>query len=487
ERMFAHSEKLSQSYYQENKTGALMALYTNDLQTVRRSIASGTIMLVDASLLGVLSFYKMWIIDKWMSVFASIPLFILALCGGIIGKYMRKKFEARQKSYADLSDFTQESISGIGVIKAFVKEGKELIAFSKINRDYMDKNIAFVKAVTLLQVLIGALVSLVIIVIIGYGGYLVYDGTITIGKLTEYISYFGTLTWPMMAISQLINLQSQAKASLKRINAHLNFPLDIQDGENSDESHDFKGSVRFNHLTFSYPSTEKNVLEDITFSLKAGESMGIIGRTGSGKTTLVDILLRIYNIPAGTVFIDDIDIMTLPVKLVREQIAYVPQDNFLYSDTIGHNIDFATNSHNLDKIKEAAILADVDKNINEFSEGYDTFLGERGVTISGGQKQRVSIARALLKDANILILDDSVSAVDTKTEEQILKNLRQIRKNKTTILIAHRITTIQSMDKILVLDEGKVAAFGSHQELIKTNPLYANMVRLQRLEDEVTS
>ncbi|MDD4211879.1 MAG: ABC transporter ATP-binding protein [Bacilli bacterium] len=487
EKMFAHSEKLSQSYYQENKTGALMALYTNDLQTIRQSIASGTIMFIDAALLGFLSFYKMWSIDKWLSIFASIPLLILALCGGIIGKFMRKKFEDRQKSYADLSDFTQENFSGMSVIKAFVKEGKELIAFSKINRDYLDKNISFVKAAILLEVLIGGLISLVIIVIIGYGGYLVFDGTLSIGKLTEYIAYFGTLTWPMMAIAQLINMQSQAKASLKRIDAHLNHPIEIQDGKDILSHHDFRGQIQFNNLTFSYPKSEKPVLENISFTLKAGESLGIIGRTGSGKTTLVDLLLRIYNVPENTILIDDIDIMRLPLRLVRDQIAYVPQDNFLYSDSIRNNIDFAANTQDLSKITEAAVLADVDKNIQEFSQGYDTILGERGVTISGGQKQRVSIARALLKDAKILIMDDSVSAVDTKTEEQILLNLRKVRKNKTTILIAHRITTVQSMDKILVLDEGRVEAFGTHQELLKSSPLYANMVRLQTLEDEVTA
>jgi ATP-binding cassette subfamily B protein len=291
----------------------------------------------------------------------------------------------------------------------------------------------------------------------------------------------------MMAIAQLINMQSQAKASLKRIDAHLNHPIEIQDGKDILSHHDFRGQIQFNNLTFSYPKTEKPVLENISFTLKAGESLGIIGRTGSGKTTLVDLLLRIYNVPENTILIDDIDIMRLPLRLVRDQIAYVPQDNFLYSDSIRNNIDFAANTQDLSKITEAAVLADVDKNIQEFSQGYDTILGERGVTISGGQKQRVSIARALLKDAKILIMDDSVSAVDTKTEEQILLNLRKVRKNKTTILIAHRITTVQSMDKILVLDEGRVEAFGTHQELLKSSPLYANMVRLQTLEDEVTA
>ncbi len=486
ERLFAHSEKLDQTYYQENKTGALMALYTNDLTTIRQAFASGTIMFVDATLLGTLAMIRMIKIDLLMSLFASIPLLILALCGGIIGRYMRKKFEERQKSFADMSDFTQESISGISVIKAFVKEGKELLAFSKINRDYMDKNISFVKASTLLQVLITALISLVIIVIFGYGGYLVYTDTITIGKLAAYVSYFGTLTWPMAAIAQLINMMSQAKASLKRINGLLNHSVDVKDNEEPITNHEFKGNIAFSHLTFAYPKTEQKVLEDITFEVKAGESLGIIGRTGSGKTTIVDLLLRVYNVEADKILLDDVDIMNLPIKDIRNNIAYVPQDNFLYSDTIRNNIDFAANTHDEDKIIKAAIMADVDKNIQEFAQGYDTILGERGVTVSGGQKQRISIARALAKDATILVLDDAVSAVDTKTEEQILKNLKALRQGKTTILIAHRISTIQSCDKILVLDEGKVVAFGPHKQLIKTNPLYAKMVKLQLLEDEVS-
>ena len=486
ERLFAHSEKLDQTYYQENKTGALMALYTNDLTTIRQAFASGTIMFVDATLLGTLAMIRMIKIDLLMSLFASIPLLILALCGGIIGRYMRKKFEERQKSFADMSDFAQESISGISVIKAFVKEGKELLAFSKINRDYMDKNISFVKASTLLQVLITALISLVIIVILGYGGYLVFQGTITIGKLTAYISYFGTLTWPMAAIAQLINMMSQAKASLKRINDLLNHSIDVKDTAEPVTNHEFKGNITFSHLTFAYPKTEQKVLEDITFEVKAGESLGIIGRTGSGKTTIVDLLLRVYNVEENQIRLDDVDIMNLPIKDIRDHIAYVPQDNFLYSDTIRNNIDFAANTHDEDKIIKASIMADVDKNIQEFAQGYDTILGERGVTVSGGQKQRISIARALIKDATILVLDDAVSAVDTKTEEQILKNLKELRQGKTTILIAHRISTIQSCDKILVLDEGKVVAFGPHKQLIKTNLLYAKMVKLQLLEDEVS-
>jgi ATP-binding cassette subfamily B protein len=447
-------------------------------------------MFVDVLFLGVLAFYRMWKMNVILTLASAIPLILMALCGGIIGKYMRKKFELRQKAYADLSDFAQESFSGIAVIKAFVKEGKELMAFSRINKDSKDKNLSFVKASTLLNIIVGLLISSVIIIIVGYGGYLIYTGALvngkvfTIGRLTEYIGYFSALIWPMMAIAQLINLRSQASASLKRINELLNHEIDIKD-VNVITNHEIEGKITFNHLHFAYPETDKDVLHDINFTIEKGESVGIVGRTGSGKTTLVDLLLRIHNLTENQLLIDDVDIMTLPFKKVREAIAYVPQDNFLFSDTILNNINFYNQTVNKGKVVSASKLADVYTNISEFKEGFDTMLGERGVTVSGGQKQRISIARALIKDAQILILDDSVSAVDTKTEEQILANLKQIRQGKTTILIAHRVSTVKQLDKIAIIDEGRIVGFGSHQELLADNALYQNMVRLQTLEDEV--
>lgn len=491
EKMFKHSETMSQSYYQLNKVGGLMALYTNDLSSVRQSFGQGIVMLVDAIFLGSIALVKMLKLELILTLLSLFPLIIMAIAAGIIGRYMRKKFEERQKAYADLSDFSQESFSGIAVIKAFVKEAKELAAFSKVNKNSMDRNIEFVKASTLLRILIGVLISSVIIIILGYGGYLVYlgkvngDNTFSIGDLTKFISFFSSLTWPMMAISQLINLRSQAKASLNRINTLLNEKAEVSDKSNVNHETLITGDIEFRNLNFTYPNSENQVLHDISFKIKKGESVGIVGRTGSGKTTIVDLLLRIYNVYENSIFLDGEDIMNLPIKKVRESIAYVPQDNFLFSDTIENNIGFYSNNASKSKVIEAAKLSDVDENISEFKEKYDTILGERGVTVSGGQKQRISIARALIKDAPILILDDSVSAVDTKTEEQILANLNNIRKGKTTILIAHRVTTIKNMDKVLIVDEGRVSGYGTHEELIKTNELYNNMIRLQKLEDEV--
>lgn len=491
ERMFIHSTKLSQRYYQENKVGAQMALYTNDLGAIRMAFGQGTVMFVDAVFLGILAFSKMWQMNIFLTLISTIPLLLVAIMSNIIGRFIRKKFEARQKSFADLSDFTQESFSGITVVKAFVKEAKELLAFSRLNKDYMDKNITFVRAGTILHIVIGALISSVTIIILGYGGYLIFtgarlgDGFFTVGRLTEYLSYFGTLTWPMMAIARLINLRSQAQASLKRVDELLNETIDIKDSNEVIRNHEIIGSITFNHLNFTYPKAASPALKDIQVHIKAGEHVGIIGRTGCGKTTLVDLLLRIYNLEENQLLIDGTDIMKLPVYDVRQAIAYVPQDNFLFSDTIQNNIAFYADKADEALVKEAARLADIDENINEFTQKYETILGERGVTVSGGQKQRISIARALVKNAPILILDDSVSAVDTKTEETILNHLKMIRRKKTTILIAHRISTIQAMDKIILLDEGRVAGVGSHETLMANNTLYQMMVRLQRLEDEV--
>ena len=328
-KLFAHSELLSQRFYQHNKTGNLMALYTNDLQTIRASFASGTMMFVDATFLGIISFIKMIRKDVRLSIICIIPLIMLAIASLIAGRFMRKKFQIRQKAYGDLSDFAQESFSGLSVIKAFVKEVHELKAFAIVNKDNQDKNVDYIKMSTLVNVLLyGTLIGMVGVAIYAYGGWIVYQNKtgFTIGDLTAYLSYFTTLTWPMMALGQLINLHSQARASLNRVDQLLNYPVEINDANDVVKNHSYQGKISFNHLSFTYPDSEREVLHDVTFTIEAGQSVGIIGRTGSGKTTLVDLLLRIYNLPTNekaSLFIDDIDIMKLPIKELRNIIAYL--------------------------------------------------------------------------------------------------------------------------------------------------------------------
>lgn len=481
-RMFAHCEKLSQEYYQVNKVGNLMSLFTNDLETVQDCFGSGVLMLADALLLGVLALIKMFRMNILLTALILIPMGLLLAVATIVGKYMTAKWEIRQQAFSDLSDFSQENFSGIAVVKAFVKETAELLAFRSLNRDNEDANVVYTRASTLLRILVTLFVESVICVILGYGGWLVYTDRFDAGQLVEFIAYFNAIVWPVMAVSELIEMRSRGKASLNRISELLDAPIDVKDSESVSECESLTGKIEFRSLNFRYPDGEFDVLRDVSFTIEAGENVGIVGKTGSGKTTVVDLILRTYNVPDGTLFLDDKDVNTIPIKTVRDHAAYVPQDNFLFSDTIASNIAFASDSDDRALVEDAARMADVHDNIAEFAEGYDTILGERGVTVSGGQKQRISIARAMMKDAAILILDDSVSAVDVKTEKVILDNLREQRKGKTTILIAHRISTVENMDKIVFIEDGTVTAVGTHSELYERSQAYREMVDLQRLE-----
>ena len=484
ERMFDHSRQLSQQYYQVNKVGNLMSLYTNDLDTIQECFGDGILMFFDAAVLGIMALVKMWQMDYKLTLLALIPAAIMFAIGTVMSQAMTKRWEERQQAFSDLSDFAQENFSGIAVIKAFVKELKELTAFRKLNKENEEINVIYTKIATLLEVLVTLFVESVICVILGYGGWLVYRGQFNAGQLVEYIGYFEAIVWPIMAISMLIEKTARGKASLNRITELLDAPIDVADREGVADLQNPRGGIEFRHLSFRYPDGEYDVLKDISFTIVPGESVGLVGKTGAGKTALVDLLLRTYNVPDGTLFVDGQDVNTVSIHSVRNACAYVPQDNFLFSDTIAHNISFGVDDATQEDIDRAAALADVRDNIVDFKDGYETVLGERGVTVSGGQKQRISIARALLKNAPILILDDSVSAVDTRTERIILDNLKANRAGKTTLLIAHRISTVEQLDKIVFLEDGRVEAVGPHDELYRSCAEYRRMVDLQRLEDE---
>ena len=482
-RMFDHCKDLSREYYQVNKVGDLMSLFTNDLDTVQECFGWGIMMFCDALLLGVMAVTDMWQMNPLLTVLSMIPMGFLLASATIVGRRLMRKWDIRQEAFSKLSDFSQESFSGIAVIKAFVKEAKELWNFKKLNVENENANIDHTKTAVLFRVLVTLFVESVICIILGYGGYLVYHKVFTAGQLMEFIGYFNAVIWPIMAVSELIDMTSRGKASLERIGQLLEAPVDVKDRPGVKPLKNIRGDIEFRNLTFRYPDGELDVLQNISFSIAAGESVGLVGKTGSGKTTLVDLILRTYNVPDGTVFIDGQDVNTVSIRDVRHGCAYVPQDNFLFSDTIENNIAFGI-SPDTAAVTHAARMADIHSNIKEFQQGYGTVLGERGVTVSGGQKQRISIARALMKDAPILILDDSVSAVDTKTETTILQNLKDTRAGKTTILIAHRISTIENMDKILFIEDGCLAAAGKHAELYEQNENYRKMVDLQRLEEE---
>ena len=484
DRMFDRARHLSREYYQVNKVGDLMSLFTNDLDTVQECVGWGIMMLFDAALMAVLAISNMWRMDHLLTILALIPMAVLMAASTLLGQHLTKKWDERQEAFSRLSDFAQESFSGIAVIKAFVKEAKELMAFKKLNVENENANITFTRAAVLMRVLVTFFVETVICIILGYGGWLVYRKVFDAGMLIEFLSYFSNVVWPIMAVAELIDMTSRGKASLKRVGELLDAEVTVKDREGVEPMPEISGDIEFRNLTFRYPDAEYNALEDVSFTIRAGENIGLVGKTGAGKTTLVDLLLRTYNVPDGTIFVDGRDVNSVPIHDIRAGCAYVPQDNFLFSDTIANNIAFASDTNERESVINAAKLADVDSNISEFQLGYETVLGERGVTVSGGQKQRISIARALMKEAPILILDDSVSAVDTKTETAILQNLRDTRAGKTTILIAHRISTIEKMDRILFIEDGRLAGMDTHDNLYAGNAAYRKMVDLQKLEEE---
>lgn len=484
DRMFNHCKTLPVQFYQRNKVGNLMSLFTNDLDTLQECFGWGVMMACDALFLGGMSMYKMFQMDWKLTLFSLIPMVLMLAIGIIVGKYITMKWDARQQAFSDLSDFAQESFSGIAVIKAFVKEFKELLAFRWLNKKNEKANVAYTKISTLLNICVTLFVESVICVILGYGGYLVYLKKFDSGQLMEFIGYFNSIVWPIMAITDLIDMTSRGKASLNRVSELLDTKNEVTDKPTATAVEKVDGEIEFRNLTFRHPDADYDALINVSFKIQAGESIGVIGKTGCGKTTVADLILRCYNVPDGTLFVDGKDVNDITIKSLRNFCAYVPQDNYLFGDTIANNIAFATGKADMRKIIRSAQLADVDDNISEFQHGYDTVLGEHGVTVSGGQKQRISIARALIKDAPILILDDSVSAVDTDTEKVILSNLKESRLGKTTILIAHRVSTVRNMDKVLYMDGGKVVGFGTHEQLIEQCPDYKNMVELQKLEEE---
>ena len=486
DRMFDRCRFLSQHYFQQNKVGGLMSLFTNDLETINECFGDGVLTAADAVVLGGMAIYKMYGINPVLCGLSLIPMALMLACGLVVGRYMKKKWEERQEAFSDLSDFAQESFSGLAVVKAFVTEGLELMHFRRKNRKNEDVNVVYTRASVLLNVLVTLFVQSVVCVILGYGGWLAHEGLLSAAKLIEFNSYFTTIIWPVMAISNLIELSSRGRASLERVSTLLEEEPEVADAPGAIVLQNVQGEITLRDLSFRYPEGERDVLSHITCTIHAGEHIGIIGKTGAGKTTLCNLLLRTYNLPEGMLSLDGVDVNDIALSSLRGSIAIVPQDNFLFSDTIGSNIAFATGGvGEAEDIRRAAVLAAVDDNISAFPDGYDTVLGERGVTISGGQKQRTSIARALMKDAPVLILDDAVSAVDTGTEKEILQNLAQSRRGRTTLLVAHRVSTVEQMDRVLYLEDGRLLDFGPHEELLQRCAPYRALVELQRLEDEI--
>ena len=495
--MFLKAERLPVSYYHENKVGNVMSWFTNDLETIEEFFGWGTIMMVDSIFLTTLTLMYMSWLSWQLTVITAIPLILIIIWGALVEKFMSSLWELRQKTYDELYDFSQETFTGIRVIKAFVKETKQLHAFAKVAKKNKDINLRFTRMSILFDVTIEIIIAVICVFVLGFGAWFVWStaqGTpvsifgstieMSTGDLAAFIVYYDTLIWPLIALGQVVSMHSRAVGSLRRITAFLDTPETLILPENPVVLDNCKGKIEFRNFSFTYPDADKPYLKNISFVINPGERVGIVGKIGSGKTSIVNILLRLYNVDRGTVFIDDTDIMDIDITSLRSNLGYVPQDNFLFSDSVKMNIAFADVDIPDTRIVEAAKFSDVDDDIQGFLDKYDTVTGERGVTLSGGQKQRISIARAFVKNSPILIMDDSVSAVDLKTEETILHNINEKRSGKTTIMVASRVSTVSTCDKILVLNNGEVEAFDTPDNLMKISETYKKMVLLQMLEKE---
>ena len=492
--MFAHLETMDVEFYNQNKTGDLMTRFTSDLNSIRMAIGMAVICVFDTVVMSAMVIVQMMhYVDVRLTLMAVIPMLFILFGELYYGKVIMARFKARQEAVSDLTDFVQESFSGIRVIKAFVREKAQRYAFARENQKNLEKNLDIARMQSVVMPLLDVIIGLSSLITLLFGGYLAVNGQISLGRFVAFNQYINMLVWPMLACGEAVNMFSMGGASLKRVKAVFDAEPEVKDPQNGDEGiraaeevpvqeHEIVGHIRLEHLTFTHQDSNEPVLNDITLDVPAGTTLAIVSKTGGGKSTLVNLLLHLYNTKRGMIFIDNRDINDIPLKELRENIAYVPQDNFLFSDTLRSNISFGVEDEDMEEIVAATKAACIHDSIAEFPDGYETIVGERGVTLSGGQKQRSSIARALMKDAPILILDDALSAVDTDTEEQILENLKVNRRGKTTILIAHRVSTIQNADRIMVLEDGKAQEIGNHEELMRQDGIYHGMVEQQQLE-----
>jgi len=489
--MFKHLLDLSIRFFQRKGTGNIMALATNDLSAVRMTLSRGMMLVVDTLILLISSLIIMInTVNLRLTFLVAIPFPFIVFVMVRFGRIIHRRFRRVQESFADITRKAQENIAGIRVIKAFVQEENEKENFDRLNQENFERNMDLVRIQGLFFPLITLLSSISYLIALVYGGNLILNGQITLGDFIAFNGYIGIIVRPIGFIGRIINFIQRGKASLQRIEELFDEKPEIRDAEpkmaQNEQKGLLKGRIEFKNLTFSYEPDQQPVLKNINLVIEPGKTLGIIGRVGSGKSTIVNLILRIYNpLERGQLLIDGQDIMDIPLQKLRDSIGYVPQDNFLFSTSIFNNIAFNPYDLGMDDVRRAARISQIDETIMEFPDQYDTLLGERGVNLSGGQKQRVSIARALIKDPTILILDDCLSAVDTNTEKKILEELRPFMENRTCIIIAHRISTIQHADEIIVLDDGEIIERGTHQELLDQKGYYYKLYNRQLLEQAI--
>lgn len=484
-KIFKHLESLSWEYFSKHKVGDIMALATNDVTAVGGAMGIGLVMLVDAGFMSVMTIVMMMVnIDPKLTLIAVMPMPFIAILVGFGGRLVRRYFKRVQEAFSHMTDQVQESFSGIRIIKTYTKEDYHRKRFEETNQENFDENMKLVKMWGIVHPLVKTISAISLILTLIFGGNMVVEGTISLGMFVSFISYVGTLAWPMMAFGWVVNVMERGNASLRRINEFLDVEPGIVYGKES--LHRGSGPViELNKLSFKYPDTEEAVLKNIDLTIERGQKVGIIGRTGSGKSTLVNLITKSWSVPDGMIYLEGEDINRLSHVAIKSHFGVVPQDNFLFSRNIEENIRFFEKDRDFTTIQQVAQIANVHQEILDFSDGYDTLLGERGVNLSGGQKQRIGIARALLKQSEVVIFDDALSAVDTKTEESILRHLREALKARTAVIIAHRISAIKDCDKIYVLDQGKIAESGTHETLMKAGGLYQQIFEHQQLEEKI--
>lgn len=495
DKMFAHIQTMSLSYYNQKKVGGLLSFFTNDLETIKQCFTNGMIFLTDLVVLGTCSFILMALMSWQLTLYTAMPLVVFIIFGGFIGKTESKKYKISSDAFEDLSDFTEENLQGFSVVKSFLKEKARIKSFTKLSTNAKDTSIDYLKFASVIDFGINIMLTITFTILYVLASLAIMNNSLSfvgnikdVGKLTTYVGYYDSLIWPMIAGGLLIDMVSRGQGARKRIAKILDSQADIVDFENSKRD-TLEGEVEFRHLSFSYPDGKDiKALDDISFKVEKGMTVGVIGKTGSGKSTLVSLLPKLYNLDRGMLFIDGVDIMDWQKSDLREHIGYVLQEGFLFSGTIKENIAFSEmnlNTYDMDKIISASKFANVHNDIDSFIDKYDTVVGEKGATLSGGQRQRVSIARAIYKNPSMLILDDSLSAVDADTEKEIINNFSSKENNLTTFIIAHRISAIENADLILVLDNGKLVGKGKHNDLYSSCKLYHDLCELQKLEKEV--
>jgi ATP-binding cassette subfamily B protein len=485
ERFYSHLQKLSVNYYHHHKTGDLMAHATNDINNIRMMLGQGVAMSVDSLLIPVIAISMMFrTVGLKLTLACFFPMIILGVVLSISTKSMHNRIQKVQEAFSLLSEKAMENFSGIRVVKAFAQESAEVINFDKANQNNRETNLRYMNIMRILFPLVMSIASLSFAVSLLYGGVLVIKKQITLGDFVSFNSYLGLLIWPIAALGWITNIFQRGIVSLDRINAIMDEVPDIKDQPDPKSIDTIKGKINFKDLNFTYPGSQKQVLKNINITIESGETLAIVGRTGSGKSTLINLIPRLFNAPEGTLYIDDMEINSIPISILRKSIGYVPQDTFLFSSTIKENIDFFHDKDEKD-ITAAARIASVYDNIMEFPGQFNTMVGERGITLSGGQKQRISIARAIITEPSILILDDCLSAVDTHTEEEILKGLKQIMLNRTSIIVSHRISTIRDANEIIVLEDGQIAERGTHEFLLNKHGIYYDMYQKQLLSEQI--